>query len=100
MPSEVRRIDRDISLVTSMALIGFVAYGVVLLYMNDRLRDVEFVLVSHHPEPRPLIPVLGACCLVGPDGKQACFTVTKEKCEDRNGDYLGDNVACNPEPCE
>lgn len=56
--------------------------------------------IIYHPEPRPLIPVLGACCLEDQERKMVCFTVTKEKCDERGGDYLGDNVACNPEPCE
>ncbi len=40
------------------------------------------------------VAVVGACCL-----SFGCFVLTQNVCELNAGDYMGDDVACSPDPC-
>lgn len=38
----------------------------------------------------------GACCLASLE----CIVTSRNRCEELNGDYLGDGIACSPDACE
>jgi hypothetical protein len=43
-----------------------------------------------------IAPPIGACCF--PSG--SCLQGTQEDCEAAGGDYVGDGVPCDPNPCD
>ena len=40
-------------------------------------------------------PEMGACCI-----GERCFIATEPDCQDNDGDYLGDRVPCDDDPCD
>ena len=72
-------------LFTLALLVIFGAVGHMLVQIDD---------------PEPPTPVLGACCVKGPESWYECFLVTEERCDQYTDSwYEGVGRACNPNPC-
>ncbi len=60
---------------------------------NDAGEIIGYTMKQHRIDQDPL----GACCEAQTD---LCFIMTEQECLEAQGTYMGDNVPCDPNPCD